>query len=157
MSLCVCAISAFSSWGGRNIGEMVERRGNTTLPRDSATAIFFFLRGSEYCFKEGWFGEGAISFPFFPLNYWGEGEIAGMKVYAAAKEEGVCFGDLSVARSKLVVLLWRSALLTRSFHGEGNAEFIMQSPSCRKQFEKKTKNKPNVLCFPIYCSFLTGM
>ena len=102
--------------------------------------FFFFLRGSEYCVKEGWFGEGAISFPFFPLNYWGEGEIAGMKVYAAAKEEGVCFGDLSVARSKLVVLLWRSALLTRSFHGEGNAEFIMQSPSCRKQFEKKTKN-----------------
>ena len=119
--------------------------------------FFFFLRGSEYCVKEGWFGEGAISFPFFPLNYWGEGEIAGMKVYAAAEEEGVCFGDLSVARSKLVVLLWRSALLTRSFHGEGNAEFIMQSPSCRKQFEKKTKNKPNVLCFPIYCSFLTGM
>ena len=82
--------------------------------------FFFFLRGSEYCFKEGWFGEGAISFSFFPLNYWGEGEIEGMKVYAAAKEEGDCFGDLSVAGSKLVVLLWRSALLTYSFHGEGN-------------------------------------
>ena len=103
---------------------MVEWRGSTTLPRDSATHrnffFFFFLRGSEYCFKEGWFGEGAISFSFFPLNYWGEGEIAGMKVYAAAKEEGDCFGDLSVAGSKLIVLLWRSALLTHSFHGEGN-------------------------------------
>lgn len=86
----------------------------------TAIFFFFFLRGSEYCFKEGWFGEGAISFSFFPLNYWGEGEIAGMKVYAAAKEEGDCFGDLSVAGSKLIVLLWRSALLTHSFHGEGN-------------------------------------
>lgn len=119
--------------------------------------FFSFLRGSDYCFKEGWFGEGAISVSFFPLNYWGEGEIAGMKVYAAAKEEGDCFGDLSVAESKLVVFLWRSTLLTHSFLGEGNARFIMQSPSCRKQFEKKTKNKPNVLCFPIYCSFHIGM
>ena len=119
--------------------------------------FFSFLRGSDYCFKEGWFGEGAISVSFFPLNYWGEGEIAGMKVYAAAKEEGDCFGDLSVAESKLVVFLWRSTLLTHSFLGEGNARFIMQSPSCRKQFEKKTKNKPNVLCFPIYCSLHIGM
>ena len=126
-------------------------------PRFCHCSFFSFFRGSEYCFKEGWFGEGAISVSFFPLNYWGEGEIAGMKVYAAAKEEGDCFGDLSVAESKLVVFLWRSTLLTHAFLGEGNAKFIMQSPSCSKQFEKKTKNKPNVLCFPIYCSFHIGM
>jgi len=45
---------------------------------------------------------------------WGEGEIAGIKVYTAAIEEGDCFGDLSMAESKILVLLRESAILTPS-------------------------------------------
>ena len=54
-----------------------------------------------------------------------------------------------MAESKLVVLPRESAVLTRSFRREGNKEFIMKTPSCRKQFKKKAKNKLNVLCFPV--------
>lgn len=78
-----------------------------------------------------------------------------MKVYAAAKEEGSVLGDLSVARSKLVVLLWRSALLTRSFHK--GTEFIMQSPSCRKQFEKKPRTNQTFFAFLFIVAFSLGM
>lgn len=35
------------------------------------------------------------------------------------------------------------------FHREGNTSFIMKSPSCRKQIEKKATGKPKVLCFSI--------
>lgn len=45
-----------------------------------------------------------------------------------------------------------------SFRREGNAEFIMKTPSCRKQFKKKATTNQSFLAFPsIYCSFYVGM
>lgn len=38
---------------------------------------------------------------------------------------------------------------THSSRREGGAEFLMKSPSCRKQFKKKATNKPKVLRFSI--------
>lgn len=113
-----------------------------------ALHFFFFKEAMITVLRRVDFGKRVTSFSFFPLNYW-RGEIAGIKVYAAAIEEGVCFGDLSMAESKLLVLLRKSSILRYSFFREGNTEFIMKRPSCRKYCKKKTTNNPNVLCFSI--------